>query len=639
MCGIFGFIGKKYLESHIDIIRMKDSLQNRGPDSSGSFSLEIQDYELNFGHVRLSIIDVSSAGEQPMRSKSDKYVIVFNGEIYNFKEIKKEIEEQNPFIEWTGNSDTEVLLAAVELFGIQECVSKLVGMFAFALWDKDKEALYLVRDRIGEKPLYFGYQNQQLIFASELKAIEKHSDFQKVLNESAAIGFLLRSYIPANLSIYENIYKVAPGTIIEFTLEGVKEKRPANIFTYWSLSEIVAKAQHKPFTGTYEEAKNKLNSLLITAVKEQCIADVPIGAFLSGGIDSSLVCAIMKRHFNSNLKTFTIGMPAPGVNEAEHASKVADFLGTEHTAKYLDTEEIITRIDEIISSWDEPFADSSQIPTFFVSELANKSVTVTLSGDGADEFVFGYPDYALFYKFKSLAFIGKLRIDELLTFLLRFNYFKKFSIIKRINNLLFLLKSLYEDNLGTTHLLWKNKFRKQELPINRNLINLKAQFLTYSDDQFSYVGYYDVKDYLPNDILVKVDRAAMAVSLESRAPFLDHRVLEYIISLPESYKSDRGVSKKILKDILYEYVPKEIVDRPKQGFSIPLTFWLRNNLTVWAKEIINTIPEKSNFWDKNKILIMLNEHLSMKEDHTERLWNILLLERFFQRKKMLHHDI
>ena len=512
-------------------------------------------------------------------------------------------------------------------------------MFAFSLWNKDEKVLNLVRDRIGEKPLYYGYQNDQLVFASELSSIERHSKFEKVLNKQAAVGYLLRGYIPANMSIYENIFKVDPGTILEFKLNIIEEQKEATIFKYWSLAGIVEKFKLNPYQGSYDDAKKELNNLLITAVKDQCIADVPLGAFLSGGIDSSLICAIMKAHVKSQLQTFTIGMPEPGLNEAKHAAKVADFIGAEHTEKYLDTKEIIARIDEIISYWDEPFADSSQIPTFFVSELAKKSVTVSLSGDGADEFVFGYPDYALFSKYKPYAFIGQLGIEILIDFLLRIKFFKKKLIINRVSNLLYFLKSLSADKLGTTLLLWKSKFRKQELPINENLLRYKSEFLHDSGKEFSYVGYYDILDYLPNDILVKVDRAAMAVSLESRAPFLDHRVLEFIISLPTSYKFEKGNSKRILKDLLYDYVPKEIVDRPKQGFSIPLTFWLRNDLRDWAKEIINAIPEESDFWNKKRILKMLNDHLSMQEDHTERLWNILLLEKFFKRKKMLHYDV
>lgn len=638
MCGIFGFVGKKYTKSRDDLFLMKESLLHRGPDHFDFFKHEFSDYELNFGHVRLSILDISSAGGQPMHSKTDRYVIVFNGEIYNYREIKKEVETHNPFIEWVGNSDTEVLLAGIEVFGLHSCVSKIVGMFAFSLWDKDEKSFYLVRDRIGEKPLYYGYQQDQLVFSSELKAIEKHSKFDKVLNEHAAVGFLLRSYVPGNLSIYKNINKVAPGTILEFKIDSVKERKDPNIFIYWSLVDLVEKSKLTPYQGSYQDAKSELNSLLITAVKEQCIADVPLGAFLSGGIDSSLVCAIIKKHIKSELQTFTIGMPSPGVNEAEHAAKVAYFIGTEHKTKYLDTSEIITRIDEIISYWDEPFADSSQIPTFFVSELAKKSVTVSLSGDGADEFVYGYPDYALFYKYNLLVFIGHLKLDNLLRYLMQFKFFNKISFLKRVSNFLYLLKSLSTDKLGTSHLLWKNKFRKQELPLNIRLLHHKEAFLNNTKERFSYIGFFDVMDYLPNDILAKVDRAAMAVSLESRAPFLDHRVLEFIISLPESFKFDKGVSKRILKDILYNYIPKDIVDRPKQGFSIPLTFWLRNNLKEWACEIIYAIPEKSEFWDKKSIVLMLDEHLSMQEDHTERLWNILLLERFFQRKQLLHHS-
>lgn len=640
MCGIFGFVGKKYTKSQDDLVMMKDSLLHRGPDHFDFFTQAFLDSELNFGHVRLSIIDVSTAGGQPMHSKTGRYVIVFNGEIYNYREIKKEVETHNPLIEWVGNSDTEVLLAGIELFGLHSCVSKLVGMFAFSLWDKDEKVLYLVRDRIGEKPLYYGYQNDQLVFSSELSAIERHSKFEKVLNREAAVGYLLRGYIPANTSIYENISKVNPGTILEFKLDVIEKRKKATSFEYWSLADIVDKAKLKPYQGSYEDAKVELNSLLITAVKEQCISDVPLGAFLSGGVDSSLVCAIMKKHVKSQLQTFTIGMPAPGVNEAEHAAKVADFIGTEHTAKYLDTQEIIARIDEVVSYWDEPFADSSQIPTFFVSELAKQSVTVTLSGDGADEFVYGYPDYLLYSRYSKYVPLLRSGLAGFFKILSRSFVGKLVPRISRVNNFFYLLKLIEGNNLGATLLNWKNKYRGSKLPIRAHLQDYSSKFLKYDGPQFDYVGYYDVKDYLPNDILVKVDRAAMAVSLESRAPFLDHRVLEFLISLPLEYKYDTEthLTKRILKDILYEYVPKEIVDRPKQGFSIPLTYWLRHDLKDWASAIINAIPNNSEFWDKDAVLSLYHDHIQSVTDNTERLWNVLVLELFFKRKKLLHHN-
>ena len=318
MCGIFGFLGKKYQESNQDLIVMQNILNHRGPDHFDFFSIDTFDnqFSVNLGHVRLSIIDTSSAGNQPMHSQSGRFTIVFNGEIYNFLDIKTEIEKKLPQILWKGSSDTEVLLAGFELFGLQECICKLVGMFAFSIWDNELQKLFLVRDRIGEKPLYYGFQGGQLVFASELKAFEVHSCFEKDLNIDAAVGFLLRSCVPLNLSIYKNIYKVIPGTIMEFDLDTIQKQSLPKPIIYWSLVDKVKELEKDNFKGTYKEAKDKLEQLLIQAVKNQSISDVPLGAFLSGGIDSSLVCAILKKYVKSDLHTFTISIPEPGQNES-----------------------------------------------------------------------------------------------------------------------------------------------------------------------------------------------------------------------------------------------------------------------------------------------------------------------------------
>lgn len=636
MCGIFGFVGNKYSENKTDLMAMKDSLAHRGPDYFSFFSsINEEDFEVNFGHVRLSIIDTSNAGNQPMESHDGRYVIVFNGEIYNFLDIKEEITAKMPDIQWNSNSDTEVLLAGIEIFGLDECVSRLVGMFAFALWDKQSEKITLVRDRIGEKPLYYGYQDDQLIFASELKAFEVHSRFEKKVNPHAAVGFLLRSCVPQSLSIYKNVFKVQPGSILEFSCRDIRKKSKPKETVYWSLKEIVKHSKNHPYRGTYDDAVIELEELLIQSVKRQSISDVPLGAFLSGGIDSSLVCALYKKHVNSELLTFTIGMPEPGINEAVHAGKVADSIGTVHEAKYLTTSEIIGRVDEIINYWDEPFADSSQIPTFFVSELAKKHVTVSLSGDGADEFAFGYADYPIYKKFKKGNIFAYVGANSLINWLFKaIPSLKRSPMLKKAANLTYLLGLLRLNNLNEIHAKWRNKFRSVDLPLQKEFKDEQRTFLEVNDYGFDYAGYYDALAYLPDDILVKVDRAAMAVSLESRAPFLDHRVIEFLISLPLEFKYKEGISKRILKDILYKYVPKAIVDRPKQGFSIPLTQWLRNDIKDWAFEAINSIPNESLFWNKELVLKIWHEHQNGADDHTERLWNIIVLEKFFKKRKI-----
>lgn len=641
MCGIYGFVGKKYNESKTDLLSMKNSIIHRGPDHFDFFSQAFLDNEINLGHNRLSIIDVSSNGHQPMKSHSERYVIVYNGEVYNYKDLKSDIEEINNKIIWNGNSDTEVILEGIEMFGLVGCLEKMVGMFAFALWDRQEQTLTLSRDRIGEKPLYFGMQSDQLIFSSELKAFEVHSKFEKQVDVKNAIRFLLRGFIPNNSCIYKNVAKVEPGTYVRFNLNSPHDFSDFKIGVYWSLNETINKRKKNHFQGNYEEAKDQLEKLLIRSVTEQTISDVPLGAFLSGGVDSSLICAILKRHvLASELLTFTIAMPSPGINEAEHAQKVANHIGTNHQTKQLETQEILNRIDEILNSWDEPFADSSQIPTFFVSEFARKSVTVTLSGDGADEFVYGYPDYVLFSKYNKFLFLVNFKLDILFDFFLKIQFLRKIKTLNRISNFLYLLKLISTENLGLALLNWNNKFRKVELPVNNSIKNLEKEHLLYEGEKFEYIGFYDVKDYLPNDILAKVDRAAMAFGLESRAPFLDHRVLEFIISLPQEflYDAGSGATKKILKDILYKYIPKSIVDRPKQGFSIPLSHWLRNDLKSWALNVINEIPDDSGFWEKKLIIKLFNDHQSMEMDHTERIWNILVLESFFKRKKLLHHS-
>lgn len=630
MCGIFGFVGPQYSGSKADLTAMKNSLNHRGPDSFDFFTVADGACEINLGHVRLAIIDTSNAGSQPMHSKSGRYVIVFNGEIYNFLAIKQEINEASPGITWTGTSDTEVLLEGIDLFGLTGCVSKLVGMFAMVIWDKQLKKIILVRDRIGEKPLYYGYQDDQLVFASELKAFEKHSKFERKINYDAAVGFLLRSCVPQSLSIYENVYKVTPGSILEISLDDIKAKSAPAETIYWSLTDMVKQSKSNGFTGTYEQAMEQLEQLLITSVKCQSISDVPLGAFLSGGIDSSIVCAIYKAHVNSNLHTFTIGMPEPGINEALHAGKVAESIGTIHKSKYLDTAEIIARMDEIIGYWDEPFADSSQIPTFFVSELARKEITVSLSGDGADEFIYGYADHPIYKKFGKFKLISLFRPDKWIN---RIPFLKNNPTFQRIANFSYLLWLINKSrNLNELHARWRNKFRNTALPVRSAFLNKQDRFLNLPDKGFDFAGYYDALAYLPDDILVKVDRAAMAVSLESRAPFLDHRIIEFLIKLPDDFKYQNNISKRILKDILYKYVPKEIVDRPKQGFSIPLTHWLRNEIKDWAFATIDHISENSGFWDKKLVVKLWNEHQNGENDHAEKLWNIIVLEKFFQRK-------
>lgn len=641
MCGIFGFVGKKYEGLNTDLENMRISINHRGPDAFDYDIKSIPDSNIVYasGHVRLSIIDTTVAGSQPMQSHSNRFTIIYNGEVYNFKDLKNECEGRNPSISWKGHSDTEILLEGFELFGIKEFASKMVGMFSISLWDNKLHKLYLIRDRIGEKPLYYGFQNEYLFFASEIKALEVHSKFKKNINFDAAVGFLIRSYIPDNLCIYQNIYKVNPGCILVFDSNCIKTKSDPEKIQFWSLTDEIEKAKNNQFEGTYEEAKVEFEKLLIKSVQQQSISDVPIGAFLSGGIDSSLVCSIMKKHVKNDLMTFTIGMPPPGINEALHAENVANYICSDHKTKYLDTVEILSKIEDIFAYWDEPFADSSQIPTYFVSEHARKSVTVVLSGDGADEFLYGYPEHSIYVKYKKYIFLSKLKIDITILKIMKFLRLTNLTFYNKMKTLSYLLILLIQNkNLGDVQSNWRNKFWDKKLPIKEPYQFKSQQFLKKINYQFNNVGHYDALTYLPNDILVKVDRAAMAVSLESRAPFLDHNILEFLIKLPVHYLYNEDTSKRIAKDVLYTYVPKEIVDRPKQGFSIPVSFWLRQDLKKWAQNIIDKIPDNSIFWDKKMINNIWKEHQDGKCEHPEKIWNILALELFFKRKNLLHHE-
>lgn len=632
MCGIAGFVTplernkmnpEKYLQE------MLSSINHRGPDYLGTYHVSIGNMNISLGHDRLSIIDISEKANQPMISEDGNYIICYNGEIYNYKKVKKKIEDINNDINWNTNSDTEVLLNGIKYLGLEQTLSLISGMFAFALLDKNNSKLYLVRDRLGEKPLYYTFQDNKLFFVSELKAFDNVDCVKRDVDYRVAEMYLKNGVVPGEYTIYKDIYKLSPGSYLSIDLNqfsGFEKIKPS---FYWSLSENVSNNSTDPYLGSYEEALSDLEELLIMVVKEHAISDVPIGAFLSGGIDSSLICSIMKHHLNGELITFSIGMPYPGNNEALFAKDVAITIGSKHYEKYLDVDEIVSRIDEILEYWDEPFADSSQIPTFFVAELAKKHVTVSLSGDGADEFFFGYNNYAFYRKLRKYRFLNYLPISCFLKLLIRlFPGSERIPLFKRIRSFVLALKF---NNIGALNLFWRNKFRGFELPIKHKSSTDEEFYQHNINGAFTYAGYYDAISYLTDDILVKVDRASMSVSLESRSPFIDSRVIDFVTRLPEEYKYHNGKTKRILKDILYKYIPEHIVNRPKQGFSIPVSHWLRNELYTWADDIITSIDEDSVFWDKSKVLIFWDEHINLKFDHGERLWSILILEKFFRR--------
>ncbi len=626
MCGIAGFVDNSSETSYVRgeiASRMIARLKHRGPDSRDVWSDKKSG--IIMAHARLAILDLSPAGHQPMHSESGRLTLVFNGEIYNHLELRKELESQGmaPQRGWRGHSDTETLLQCLESWGFEETLTKTVGMFAFACWDSKDKRLYLARDRIGEKPLYYGWQGSAFLFASELKALRQHPHFTGELDKEAILFYMHLGYIPAPLSIYSGIKKLPPGCFLILNQEAISRGYTPEPRHYWSLEDLAMQGGLHPFEGDFEEAVDKLEELLLQSVKMQSIADVPVGAFLSGGVDSSTLVTIMQAATTSKVTTFSIGMPEARLNEAHFAKKVAEHLGTNHVEHVIQPEESLEIIPDIPLIWDEPFADSSQIPTHLVCKLAKKEVTVALSGDGGDEFFLGYRQYILFEKFWKLRLLKHLPWKILFSFLNPFSSNPHVEKFLRRSRAVINAISLPDGQRLNTY--WMDKFRQAPCPLEGTVRwpYIKTPPL---ESPAAAAGLWDAAFYLPDDILVKVDRAAMAISLETRAPFLDHRVIEFALSLPLEFKLYKGTGKKILRHLLYRYVPRSLVDRPKMGFSIPLSFWLKKELRPWAQELLQDkfLLESSGL--KYHIINQLwQEHLNGHRDHTDRLWIILCL--------------
>ncbi len=625
MCGIAGYLisSRKFFSQDSVIAAMLATLNHRGPDDNGIWHDNQAGVVL--GHCRLSVLDLSPTGHQPMSSSCGRYIIVYNGEIYNHNALRMELEKKNqvPAQGWRGHSDTETLLECISTWGIHKTLQSVVGMFAFALWDKKDCTLTLARDRIGEKPLYLGWQNGVFLFASELKTLRKHPAFEGKTDWNVANMFLHLGYIPAPFSIYKNIQKLLPGSYLRMCRKHVQQRTLPVAETYWSLSSAALNGEEKTFAGDIVDAGNELRRLLNQAVKQQSIADVPVGAFLSGGIDSSMIVALMQAETSSKVTTFSIGMPVAKMDETRHAAAVANHLGTNHVEHTILAEEALELIPRLPEIWDEPFADSSQIPTYLVSQIAKQQVTVALSGDGGDEFFLGYPQYAFYqqmWKFKRL---------EHLPWNAFFSFLEPFQNIQAVSMFMYRGKSLIEawrqPNPKLLNRYWMSKFRKCLNPSKINAVFQSGWDMPVMHDPAVTAGVADAASYLPDDILVKVDRASMAVSLETRAPFLDHRIIEFALSLPVEFKLDRGIGKKVLRELLYEYVPRQIVDRPKMGFSIPISTWLRNELRPWAENLLREIPTDSNFFSKAVIEKLWQEHLSGRREHGDQMWVILNL--------------
>jgi asparagine synthase (glutamine-hydrolysing) len=560
---------------------MTSALQHRGPDDEGYWT----DGEagIGLGHRRLAILDLSPEGRQPMRSAAGRYIVSFNGEIYNFLDIRVELERCG--VGFRGHSDTEVMLAAIERWGVSKAVERFAGMFAFALWDAADRTLYLVRDRLGEKPLYFAWLGRTLLFGSELKALRAHPGWHAEIDRGALALLLRHGYIPSPSTIYQGVQKVSPATIL--ALRAQRRGHETCEQRYWSAREVVARGLTSPLAGSDGEIVDACEALLRQVISREMIADVPLGAFLSGGIDSSTVVALMQAQCNRPVRTFTIGFHDAEYNEADHARAVASYLGTEHTELYVTPAEMLAVIPRLPLLYDEPFADSSQIPTFLVSQLTRDHVTVSLSGDGGDEMFGGYTRYVVGERIwrMSRRVPASLRsaAGAALEILPRGpdwgDRMHKLARVLRASTASTMYRELMSQR-GTAALLVS---KCQELPTAFT----NEHEMPETPHCVESMMYLDLVSYLPDDILVKVDRASMAVSLESRAPFLDHSVAELAWRVPVRLKFRDGKGKWLLRQVLYRYVPKELVERPKKGFGVPLHTWLSGPLRQWSEALLD----------------------------------------------------
>ena len=639
MCGLLGFLGGVADAGEPLLRRMADTLYHRGPNDSGVWCDSEQ--RIGLGHRRLSIVDLSLAGHQPMLSASGRFVMVFNGEIYNHLNLRKELEQVGVF-EFRGHSDTETLLAGIETWGLEATLKKSMGMFAIALWDKQTCTLILARDRIGEKPLYYGWQGDTFLFGSELKALKAHPAFHAEINRDALCLYMRHAYVPAPYSIYQGIEKLMPGCLLTVSLQ----QRVPNLISYWSGANIAEQGVAHPFVGSADDAVNALETLLTDAVGQQMMADVPLGAFLSGGIDSTVIVALMQAQSGRPVKTFSIGFHDDLYNEAIYAQAVAQHLGTDHTEWYVSHEDGMAVIPRLSSLYDEPFADSSQIPTFLVSQLARQQVTVSLSGDAGDELFCGYNRYQL-----TANTWGKLSRIPRPVRQLAANSITSISLgsWNRIATAIQGIVPTFSRFANVGDKLHKGagvmvSRSAAELylglvsgwPDSANVVIGGAEpatLLTGNKPELEGLNAIermmalDLLTYLPDDILCKVDRAAMGVSLESRVPFLDHRVVEFAWRLPLEYKLREGQTKWALRQVLYRHVPKALIERPKMGFGVPIDSWLRGPLRDWAEDLLDESRlRQEGYFNPAPIRQKWAEHLSGQRNWQHHLWDVLMFQ-------------
>lgn len=648
MCGFVGFLGGEISTNtplaKKTIQNMTDLIVARGPDSGGSWIDSKNTIAL--GHRRLSILDLSSMGRQPMSSASARYTIAFNGEIYNHLELRSRVEKRSESVRWQGTSDTETLLACIEIWGIETTLKEIIGMFAFALWDSLSGTLTLARDRFGEKPVYYGWQNSGLgkvfLFGSDLKAFKGHPEFSPSVNRDSLCLFLRYKYVPSPHCIYQDFYKLDPGCYIQI-FKGESSVEPKY---YWSAEEVAKESILNPFDGDFFDASKYLEGKIRKAVSRQTISDVPLGTFLSGGIDSSLITSILQEQSSKPIKTFTIGFEDKAYNEAEYAKKIAEVLGTDHHELYVSPERSLSLIPELPQAYGEPFADSSQIPTLLLSELVKSEVSVALSGDAGDEIFCGYNRYTLAddiwnklnvlpYPARNLFSIGLDSIpSRLFDMVSAYSKVGDFSSrlaekVQKVSNILKAdsKKSLYYSLTSdwTDPSEWVIDGSEPSTKITSDNVKLDGWCSK------RYMMMMDLLTYLPDDILTKVDRASMACSLEVRVPFLDHELVEATFQVPIAHHLSGGKSKAILRDILYQSVPKDLIERPKMGFGVPLDSWLRGPLREWAQDLLDEeLIIKQGYLVHSKVTRMWNEHLSGTKNWSGQLWSILMFQAWLE---------
>jgi asparagine synthase (glutamine-hydrolysing) len=637
MCGVVGCTDLDGEQLTNDLRRMVPLMAHRGPDGSGIWV--DREHGIGFGHARLAIIDLSPEGHQPKVSRTGRYVITFNGEVFNFQELAKELlEAGHTFI---GSGDTEVMLAAFEQWGIALATRRFVGMFAFAVWDRRDHALTIVRDRFGIKPLYYGwYPDGGFCFASDVRVLRASSRWRGNLDRAALAQMVRYGYVPSPASIFEGVWKLPPGTMLTvggdslFTKPGPFSSYPqdgvgVSPIPYWSAKEGVQRGKNQLFRGSFDEAVVEYERLLTQAIKLRMVADVPLGAFLSGGIDSSLVVAVMQRLSSQPVRTFCIGSHDPDFDESGAARRVAESLGTAHTELLLTESDLLGVVEKLPLIFDEPFGDSSQIPTYLVSQLARSQVTVSLSGDGGDEMFCGYSRFQFTASYwRNIAAVprGIRSVARPLRAVIPpvVESLGMYRLASRLDRALQLLPSpsfseLYDCVLGC----WE---RDSEVVAGiKEIHDIVPRSNPGAWDRETFLMYTDTTTYLPDDILTKVDRASMAVSLEARVPLLDHRLAEFVWELPTEFKIDsHGTTKRLMRELLYRYVPRELVDRPKKGFSIPVHHWLRTTLKEWSYDLLSPAAlKREGVFNAEVVARYLGDHMSGKRNRDAALWNIL----------------